>query len=371
MNRVMNNLPTCPHFSFCSGCQIEQNFFEPPIKGEILSYFQSHEAPISFHSDGFVHTRWKAKLAVRGTLGNPQIGLFKRGTHEVLSIPECLVHHPSINEAASLLKEAMRKHRVAPYAENPSRGLLRYAQFFVERETSRVQLALSLRNDAPEIRDLCNTLSQIKLFHSIWLNIHPLPNNAIFGPTWIHLSGEPWLWQKFGPVRAAFHPGAFSQAHLPLFEQMLQAIADWIPANSACLELFAGTGAIALSLKAGRIDLVENNPLGALSFAESLKELPPEAQRRFSYRLGEAAGPFGAYDAIVVDPPRKGLGGPLLKTLNENPSRNLIYVSCNFSSFQRDAEVLIAGGWKLKEGKGYFLFPGTNEIETVSLFERG
>jgi hypothetical protein len=49
--------------------------------------------------------RCRAKLAVRGTSMNPQIGLFEEGSHFVVDIPSCRAHHPSINATIKLVKE--------------------------------------------------------------------------------------------------------------------------------------------------------------------------------------------------------------------------------------------------------------------------
>jgi tRNA/tmRNA/rRNA uracil-C5-methylase (TrmA/RlmC/RlmD family) len=248
---------------------------------------------------------------------------------------------------------------------------LRYAQFFVEKGTGLVQLALvvNLARMSQQLHTFCEDLQREQWWHSLWINFNPHAMNRIFGDTWFHHSGKPWLWQEFGLAKVAYHPGSFSQVHLPLFEKLLQTIERWVPQGAVCLELFAGTGAISLFIrkKCKQIDLIENNPLSALSFTQSLRGLP---DKHLSYHLGDAIGPLGHYDVIIADPSRKGLGKPLLQDLKQNQSHRLIYVSCDFGSFQRDAEELIASGWKLKEGEGFFFFPGTNEIETAALFER-
>lgn len=334
-------------------------------------FFQNR---ILFFEEGFLGSRWKAKLAVRGARQAPQIGLFKARSHEVLSIPHCKVHHPSINRARALLERSMEKMGVEPYRETPSGGAIRYAQFFVERDTGKVQLTLVLnqKEKTPWVSAFLQELLKEEIWHSIWVNYHPTATNSVFGSDWELLWGDTWLWQRLHTVFVAFHPGSFAQAHLPLFERMVKSVEEWVPQGSSCLELYAGAGAMALNLaeKCQKLDLVENNPWSALSFRESLKRLPVALQNRFSYRLANASeSDLTPYDVLLVDPPRKGLDAPLLASLcqSENQQR-LIYVSCSFQSFKRDAEVLVKNGWNLVKGEGYFLFPGTNEIEVLALF---
>lgn len=370
----MNVSSTCPHFSQCSGCTLSENFFHPPVRSEVELFFSKHQAHLAFESDGFEKTRYKAKLAIRGATDCPKIGLFKKNSHEVLAIPKCLVHHPSINLAVERLIKVITSLAIQPYSENPRRGLLRYAQFFVERKSNRVQLVLvaNIASMNEEMQKLCEALSADPLWHSIWVNFQPASTNRIFGDEWILVHGESWLWQKIGAREIAFHPGAFSQVHLSLFDRLIETIQDWVEPHFHILELFAGTGAIGLSLldRCFRVDFIENNPLSALSFTESVKRLPSSLQTRYSYRIENAALLDSPYDLILVDPPRKGLGKALIQDLNHSKNSRLIYVSCHFASFQSDAEALIAKGWKLEKGKGFFLFPGTNEIEICAYFKK-
>jgi tRNA/tmRNA/rRNA uracil-C5-methylase (TrmA/RlmC/RlmD family) len=350
----MNNPSSCPHFSLCSGCTLSDPF-NPPIWQEALTFFATHNLQPTLITSGFTQTRLKAKLAVRS---NSDIGLFKRNTHDVIPIPNCLVHHPSINQAVALLRSALLEHNIPAYHEATSTGILRYVQLFVERATSRVQLVLVVNTHDP-LHALCQSLLKHDIWHSIWLNTHTSTTNTILSSAWHLVHGEPFLYQTLNNTPVAFHPGAFSQTHLPLFEQMLLQIKAWTPPASRILELYAGVGAIGLSLadKAHSLTLVENNPFAHLSYQQCAKP-------NITYHCTDAKNvPPSDYDLIIVDPPRKGLDAL------PPPARHLIYVSCGFESFKRDTARLLAEGWKLKEATGYLLFPGTNHVEILALFQ--
>jgi tRNA/tmRNA/rRNA uracil-C5-methylase (TrmA/RlmC/RlmD family) len=144
---------------------------------------------------------------------------------------------------------------------------------------------------------------------------------------------------------------------------MLLQIDRWTPPRSRILELYAGVGAIGLTLapQATHITLVENNPFAHLSYQQT-------PQANITYHCIDARhAPLSGHDLIIVDPPRKGLDPTLLKTLS---APSLIYISCGFASFKRDCEQLLAQGWQLQEASGYLLFPGTNHIETLALFNK-
>lgn len=349
----MNKPSACPHFPLCSGCELPDPY-SPPIWQEAHDFFVSNGVEPDLVVDGFSKTRMKAKLAIRK---GPSIGLFKKGTHEVLPIPDCLVHHPSINRAAEILREEILRQGVEPYDDASGRGVLRYAQFFVEAKTGRVQLTLVATR---EIDSFCRSILRHDLWHSIWQNIHPKPTNAVFGPVWNCFYGEPFVWQPLGANFFPYHPAAFSQVHFPLFEKMIQRIGGWIEPNQKILELYAGVGAIGLSLPSQALTLVENNPFAHLSFLQMKKDVPYLC---IDAKMADLSG----YDVIIVDPPRKGLDPEILPKIS---SSMLIYVSCQFSSFKRDANELFQAGWKLKNGAGFLLFPGTNHVEIVAQFTR-
>lgn len=55
--------------------------------------------------------RTVAKLATRpvSKWRGVELGLYSAGSHDVIGIPECQVHHPSVNLAAAAVQEATKK----------------------------------------------------------------------------------------------------------------------------------------------------------------------------------------------------------------------------------------------------------------------
>lgn len=49
----------------------------------------------------------------------------------------------------------------------------------------------------------------------------------------------------------------------------------------------------------------------------------------------------------------------------------LVYVSCGFASFERDAEALLdSGEWTLERAEGFNFFPGGDALEVLAVFRR-
>jgi len=300
--------------------------------------------------------RTRAKLAVRGTPEKVKIGLFKPGTHEVEDLVDCPDHHPAINRALHLLREAP----IVPYNEQTLTGELRYVQLTVERSTQKVQLVL-VSNGKGRCENLLKGLNKGD-WHSIWVNTQEGSTNTIFGPTWDLQMGPRYLEQTLLGKSFYFHPACFMQANLDLFEEILLDIQNWAIAGQHLTEYYAGIGIISsiLAEKCQSATLVEINPYAEECFQKSG---PPSHLQFFT-------GPTENYldqlrDILIVHPPRKGLDRKVLEALKETSLKQILYLSCNVETLKRDLEVLKSFGWKVKQAKGYHLFPNTDHIELL------
>lgn len=322
--------------------------------------------------------RQRARLAVRGRRGAPKIGIFEEGSHRVVDIPSCVIHHPLINVVARALKATMRELDATCYSDAAHAGLVRGLQVVIERPTQTAQVVVVCNADAPEpARPLLDALAERlgPRLHSLWFNGNPERTNVILGPHfWLH-SGRELVEERLGGERVFFPPAAFGQNNLDLFEVMLRHIHELVPAGRDVVELYAGCGAIGLGL-VERSRSLAFNELGAASLAgleHGLQALGPERRNRTRLLPGSAeaaAAAIGPDSVVIVDPPRKGLEVALLASLSSAPPERIIYVSCGLSSFVRDAGVLIAGGLRLESATAYDLFPYTDHVETLALFRR-
>ena len=336
------------------------------------SYFQERGIPFILHEGQKTGWRTRAKLAVRGEGDEILIGLFKPGTHDVEELLACPDHHPKINEAVKLVKEWMAKCGVSPYYEKDHRGVLRYLQFVVERETGKVQAAFAVTTDRglkDKFKQL-EALSPPDFWHSLWINRHPHPSNTIFSQDWELASGEKWLWEKIHGTSACFLPGSFGQANLEMFEKLLSRLSDFVPQGTRILELYAGIGIIALTQlnKAESIDLCESNPESKHCFDHRQSLYPSEKVHFHLMHSHEASSLLQGKDLLIVDPPRKGLDAATLSMIIEHHPKRLIYISCGFSSFVRDLETLEKEGFTLSHVEGFQFLPGTEHVELLAIF---
>lgn len=361
--------------------------------------------PTTLNRGEFGQWGWRThvKLAVQplSRWGGLKFGLFKAGTHEVEPIPNCRVHHPRINEAVEELKMHATDLGIKGYTHAASSdnrgptGELRYVQMSVERSSGKIQLVLVW--NAFTFKDAEQTLPRLvtrlksnpKLWHSVTVNFQTSESNTIFNyhpKAWKLLWGPPTVREKIGEPIFYMRPQIFRQANLDAFELgILPLVTKNIPKGSVVAELYAGVGVLGLNAvsRANEVVCSDSNEFVDEVFdrcADSLKE--EDREKVFFEQLpAEEAleqGQCDDADVLIVDPPRRGLDqGVLDLLLDKHESaqapnlRRLIYISCGFDALERDSRALIESRkWTIKSADTFTLFPGSDHVETVVVFDR-
>ncbi|MBA3721477.1 MAG: hypothetical protein H0W88_03655 [Parachlamydiaceae bacterium] len=358
----------------------------PVLWEEIIAYFEERNIkPLRLCQGSRVHWRSRAKLAVRGTSEQPLIGLFKKGSHDVMPIPFCQIHHPAINLAVEHIKKIIVENKLRLYNEQTGEGDLRYIQLIVHRATGKIQASFVLNAKNINSKASVKWESILKkfqegttkdLWHSIWLNFNDRMTNTIFGENWHKCYGEDLLWEKIGNISVCYQPSSFGQANLELFEKMLVRLESIIPSQSKIAEFYAGVGVIGLFVasKSEWVRCSELNPNAEYCFSRSRFRLPKDVASKVSFHTGVAANMLSILDGAdvaIVDPPRKGLDGAVLAALQTAPDlKQIVYISCGWDGFKKDCDILLESGWRLSHGEGYWFFPGSNQVEILAIFKK-
>ena len=144
--------------------------------------------------------------------------------------------------------------------------------------------------------------------------------------------------------------------------------------------MFQGLNAAGL---ADEIFCSDSNEYVDAVFDKCVDSLPVEQQDKMYFEPfdAEAAVEEGQCDeatVIIVDQPRKGLDkGVLDLLLGTHPThaaallQRLVYVSCGFDALERDAQALVQSGkWRMTAANCFLLFPGSDHIESVVVFDK-
>lgn len=335
--------------------------------------------PIAVRRGQATGFRHRARLAVRGRANSPKLGIFAEGSHRVVDIPRCLVHHPLVNRVAAELRRAMIATRAAPYSDTAHEGFVRYLQVVVQRSTQTAQVVV-VCNDATvdRARPLLERFGDAlgSQLHSLYFNGNTRRTNTILGDVWVTVRGAAPVEEHIGGARVFYGPGAFGQSHLDLADSIVNEVHGWVPDGAHVVEFYAGVGAIGLGLanRGHRVTFNEVSPesLNGLDAGRSaLDAARRESTDVIAGTAGDAASLAKGAAVVIVDPPRKGLDPALLQALSTEPAERLLYVACGLPSFLRDAQALTAAGaYTLSEVVAYDLFPYTEHVEVAARFDR-
>jgi 23S rRNA (uracil1939-C5)-methyltransferase len=178
---------------------------------------------------------------------------------------------------------------------------------------------------------------------------------------------------RLGGVKVILPPNPFLQPTAE-GEAALQAhVLATVGKAKNVADLFAGVGTFALPLaRKAKVHAVEQDQpaLRALADAaksEGLKPITTEARDLFKLPLTPVE--LNGYDAVVLDPPRAGAEAQA-KALARSKVPIAAYVSCDATTFARDAALLLAGGYRIGPVTPIDQFLWSSHIELAGSFVR-
>ncbi len=172
--------------------------------------------------------------------------------------------------------------------------------------------------------------------------------------------------------------GVFWQVHVGAAEALASAVRADLGAvtGDSVVDLFAGAGLFSVVLAhevgdLGSVLAVERDRKACADAAHNGRAYPQLVVKKASVTPQLIASGIGRPDLLVLDPAREGAGTAAMAALaaHADTLRRMVYVSCDPTSFGRDAAVLLAAGWTLASLRAYDLFPMTEQVELVAGFD--
>jgi 23S rRNA (uracil1939-C5)-methyltransferase len=183
----------------------------------------------------------------------------------------------------------------------------------------------------------------------------------------------------FAGVRVALPPRGFLQATHEGEQALVAAVLAAVetagrmggkPARSVA-DLFCGAGAFAFPLaRAGlQIHAIDADAamLQAVTGARGTYRITAEQRDLFTRPL--SASELLRFDAVIFDPPRAGARAQAAE-LARSAVPVIVAVSCNPSTFARDARILTDGGYRLETVTPVDQFLWSPHLELVAIFRR-
>ena len=176
-----------------------------------------------------------------------------------------------------------------------------------------------------------------------------------------------------GGIPVAFPAGAFLQATADGEAALVAAVEAIIGEADTVADLFAGLGTFALPLsRKRRVYAAEGarDAVLALKGAADRARRPVSVEHRDLFRRPLEAAELDRFGAVVLDPPRAGAREQMTALAVTTKLPRIAYVSCNPSTFARDARTLVEGGWTLERITPVGQFRWSTHVELVAAFRR-
>lgn len=162
---------------------------------------------------------------------------------------------------------------------------------------------------------------------------------------------------------------SFFQINLPVYEQALRDMEQFIDPHKPTLDLYAGVGSIGLTIGKQDLTLVEINEGAVAEMKRNINELHRDNSAKAILAPSEKVLDFIKKDSnLIVDPPRAGMDKKVCEKILEIEPQKVIYLSCNPTTQARDAAIL-SEKYKIIYARGYNFFPRTPHIENLIILE--
>ena len=317
-------IPTCPNYE-TAGCCHWQHIRYPrqlEIKEAILRETLQRtgrltwDAPIPVLSGPDVHYRLRASFHVH----NHKLGFVEERSHTTVPILECSALSPELN---AFIPEA--------------NGLLATPAMAGVREVQ-----------------------------------------AISGPPVLAAFGRKQVGQ--GPARVKIgdwvfdlNPEAFFQTNRHLLAGFLECVLAHA-GGKRVLDLFCGSGffSIPLASRGSEVLGVEASRIAVKQARLNARLNGVTTTEFFETPVEEALShsPDLRPNLIVMNPPRAGAGRDVAGLVAGLGAEQILYVSCNPSTFAREVGAIIARGYSLQDITLVDQFPNTYHIEMVAVFQK-
>jgi 23S rRNA (uracil1939-C5)-methyltransferase len=197
------------------------------------------------------------------------------------------------------------------------------------------------------------------------------------------LAGREVITEQIGALR--FHIGlqTFFQTNTTQAGSMLRMVETAVRGQqhngtepNLILDVFCGVGFFTLGLaKHARtvigIDLVEPSIKTArknakLNQIDNVLFYSGDAR----HTIPDILEQHGPPDIIVLDPPRSGAGGKVIRRLARAEPSRIVYVSCNPQTLASDLKELKPFGYEIDRVQPIDLFPHTYHVETIVTLDK-
>ena len=380
--------PRCVHFAQgCGGCTWQHVAYagqlrakEDAVRDSLVRLGGLHDLPLRpiIPASSPWHYRNKMEFAF-----HPEgvLGLHPRGAwHSILPLHECFLTPPLTVALVKAAQAFAREANLSLHDPRIHQGLLRELVVRNSRGTGETMIGIVTSPgpfDAGAAMADClaavdaSVVSVVRSIRASMNTSAPLQQTTL-------LRGQDHITETVSGLRFGISVETFFQTNSAQAEALVCLVRELAGevTRALVIDLYCGVGMFTLALasagakavgielsassvEAARANARSNGLCDALFFAGDARTVLPQV-----------LADHGTPRVVVLDPPRAGAGGKVMRRIARSAPERIIYVSCNPTTLARDLVELLPFGYRVSVVQPLDLFPQTYHVETVVTLDR-
>lgn len=387
--------PPCPHYAEgCGGCSWQHLDYERQVAAKqdivreslrrIGGFEELPMRPIVPADDPWWYrNKMEFSFHARDGLGLHRAGDWRR----VVAVSDCRLESELAMRVLAFARDFAGEHGLSSWDPLTKEGLLRELHVRHGRNTGQTMVGLVTSPGAFEhgrafgrgVASLDDTI--VSVVHAVRGTDDGSPILSI-----TPVVGREVIEENVGGLTFELGLQTFFQTNTAQAERMLElvrdAVAEGLEAapeadhSALLIDVFCGVGFFTLGLaslvgRAAGVEIVEDSIVAARDNAArnhvgNTAFYAGDARHTLPAMIEEHGHPT----IVVLDPPRGGAGGKVMRRIARSCPTRIVYVSCNPTTLARDLQELGPFGYTISSVQPLDLFPQTYHVETIVVLDR-
>lgn len=309
-------------------------------------------------------------------------GYFAPNSHKVVPFcrqgegGSCLLNSDGMQAILDLFLDYMSQEGISAYDESKHSGLVRH--LVIRKVDGKYAICAVLNgNSLPKSDRLISMLNKLGIEFSLYISPNTRRTNVIMGEKVVTLCGNDALQGEALGVKYLVSPQSFMQINDDVRDMIYSKVGEIIKDSGIpnVIDAYSGIGIMSniFAKYADKVYAIEIVPQ-AIANSKVLAQLNGNGDKIINI-CGDCAQELPKVvsrldkSIVVLDPPRKGCDGAVLKALLSALPDKIIYVSCNPATLARDVNVLLES-YEPVSITPYDMFPNTKHVESLVCLER-
>ena len=375
----------CPVFKKCGACQMIDTPYEQQLRkkhahvAELLKPYCRVESFIGMESPE--HYRCKVHAVfTHDKKGNPQSGIYKEGSHEVVPVDSCLLENEKADAIIASIRGMLKSFKIKTYDEDNGFGLLRHVLIRIGRNTGEIMVVLV--TVSPVFPSKNNFVKVLRKEHpeitTIVLNVNDKQTSMILGDKEKPVYGPGFIYDICCGMKFKISPKSFYQVN-PVQQEVLYKKAiemAELKGDEVALDCYSGVGTIGI-IASSHVKEVISVELNKDAVKDAILNARINDVNNVTFYQNDAtvfmqqmAESGDKVDLVFMDPPRSGSTPEFIKAVATLSPRKVVYISCSPDSLAGDLKLFTKSGFKAKRAVPVDMFPFTRGSEVVVLLEK-